>query len=85
MVKVTVTLEYKHHAWYVVGCEIGESAKAFGFYALPARKFMSEAAATNYVKRMVLSCLKANKNDATGADITCCVEIRKPEERQSRA
>ena len=85
MVTITITLEHRHHAWFVVECEIWEHATSSRLHPLPTRQFMSRLAATNYVKRLVLGRLKVVKHDATGADIACRVELRMTDERQRRA
>ena len=81
MVTITITLEHRHHAWFVGECDIREHTKSSLLHPLPTRQFMSQLAATNYVKRMVLSRLKVDKHDATGADIACRMKLRMTEER----
>ena len=85
MVTIIVTLEHRHQVWYVVACDFGKSTQLFRLHALPTRQFMSQIAATNYIKRMVLGQLKAVKHDATGADIDCRVKLWMTEEKQRRA
>ena len=85
MVTIIITLEHRQHAWFVVECDITEHTKSSLLHPLPTRPFMSQLAATNYIKRIVLGRLKVVKHDATGADIACRVKLRMTEERQRRA
>jgi len=80
MVKVTLTLQLKREVWYMVACDIHteDGIQPLILPNPPKRKFLSQEAALNYVKRIVLGRLKRQKNDATGADITCHLNVRPP-------
>ena len=80
MVTVNITLQLKRQVWYVVACDVdvADTGNPLILPAPPKRKFLSPEAAVAYIKRMVAGLLKHQRDDATGAEISCCVKIRAP-------
>ena len=80
MVTVTITLQLKRQVWYVVACDVdvADTGNPLILPASPKRKFLSPEAAVAYMKRMVSGLLKHQRDDATGAEISCRVKIRAP-------
>ena len=86
MVEVTITLQRKCQAWYVLVYEATFADGTPPITAVPdTRKFITQTAAVNHVKRMVLACLQNRCQHATGMDITCHVHVRISEDIQRRA
>lgn len=85
MVKVTITLGHKHQAWYVLAYEANFSDGNSGIMPPPpTRRFVTQKAAINQVKRLVLGCLQHQSKHASGLDITCHVHVRVAEAKQLR-
>ncbi len=85
MVKVTITLHHKHEAWHVLAYEATFADGSPRIMpAPPTRRFVTQKAAINYVKRLVLGCLHHQSKHATGMDITCHVHVLLPGEKQIR-
>ncbi len=77
MVNVTITLEYKYHLWYVLGCDM-EGSEGISPLTLPApspRKFLSQEAAINRVKRTVSARIQQQGHDAKGIEIAWHVKV----------
>ena len=79
MVTVSIVLEQKEHAWYIVAyaAVLADESPLAPLPAPPARKFPSQTAANNYVGRIVLQRLRGVKPDANGLAITWRVSVHR--------
>ena len=53
MIPAHITVRHSHQAWYIVACSV-DSGNGITRLAPPERSFISEKAAVNFAKRMVL-------------------------------
>ena len=72
MVPVSITLEQKEDAWYIVAytAVLRDERHLTALPPPPVRKFTSQSAASNYVGRLVLHRLRGVNPDANGLAIT---------------
>ena len=80
MVTVSIILQQKERAWYIVAYTVvlGDERPLAPLPAAPGRKFTSQTAASNYVGRIVLQRLRGVKPDADGLEITWRVNVQTP-------
>ena len=70
-----VTIEHKQRSWYITACSV-DFGNGITLLLPPTRSFISETAAVNFVKRMVLRDLQRHGRPETGLDIDCQVRSR---------
>ena len=76
MVTVNIVLQHTRHAWYVIAYHANFADGSHDPLPLPpTRMFITEKAAINYVRRVVLRRLNLVRKDATGTDIVSHVTI----------
>jgi hypothetical protein len=79
MVIVTITIQQKHRAWYVMSYRVELADGTIpDIPPPPKRMFISPKAASNYIGRTILSRLKLIRSTATGTDIVCHVTVQPP-------
>jgi hypothetical protein len=77
MIPVHLTIGHRHQAWYVAACSV-DFGNGITRLIPPTRSFISETAAVNFVKRVVLRALRDQGRLATGSDLECHVKSLAP-------
>jgi len=74
-IQIQMTIEHKAGAWCIAASSV-DFGNGLTRLVPPTRDFISEQAAVNYVKRIVLRHLRHQGRPETGTDIDCQVQTR---------
>jgi hypothetical protein len=73
MIPVEITVRQRYQDWYIAACGV-DLGNGITRLVPPTRRFISQTAAVNFAKRMVLCHLKCQGRPVLGTDLDCEVK-----------
>ena len=72
-IPVQITVRHMHPGWCIAACSV-DMGDGFTRLVPPTRRFISEIAAVNFAKRMVMCHIRYQGRSVLGTDLDCRVE-----------